>query len=251
MYLLKDKPRSLLRVNLNDLKSSKMEIQVLNENDALAIAKISDNALFCTLWDDKVYHYSSYTSTSFLIYPDCRISYIPDRLFSCIRVCPIFCNDEVYVFGGQTSNGLLLTPEKYIISENKWKQIRKMSCGANYCNGFSYKNQIFFTGSEHKSIYIYNVLLDTYKEIHANLSGSGKILFLKNTVFYVIESSSNIFEISADDPNKFKFFGKISSFWGPISQIVQFKDSVYFISSYTSLYKFNLVQRSIEKLNLS
>ncbi|CAG9314451.1 unnamed protein product [Blepharisma stoltei] len=243
--IFRDNTKKLLRVNLNDLSHKEIEIPI--EHNAtvwLSICKLPDNNLFC------FQGINAYSSPTFMIYEDNSIRYLTSRPNLCRYASAIYYENEVYSFGGNNDFGYVTTPEKYNISENKWYKIpQNLSVGSISCNGFSYKDKIFFVGLNHAKIYIYHVSQNKYSEIPINLTPNAvKILHLIGNCIYVIESNSKIYEIDADDIQRWRIAGTSPSFGRPVSHFVQLKNSVYFMDNNSYIMNFDLASKSVRQV---
>ncbi|CAG9328480.1 unnamed protein product [Blepharisma stoltei] len=150
---------------------------------------IPGNSVFCCG------NYPNAANTAFIIDLNNNVKkviYAPDSLS---LSGSIYYNSSVYVFGGYTGHFYVNNAYWYYLLENKWENLNPLPVQSSFVSCIAKNNKILLSGREHSKIYSYDIIQNSYIELHDIQAGIWrKIICENNKNAYVIEADGYIYE---------------------------------------------------------
>ncbi|CAG9328484.1 unnamed protein product [Blepharisma stoltei] len=206
---------------------------------------IPDNSIFCCGY------YPTPKKSAFIIQPNKMLKHVADTPFSIGLSGSIYYNDSVYVFGGSTTSGIWSGAFKYYLWEDKWANLNPMPLKSTFVSCIAKNNKILLSGREHTKIYCYDIIQNSYNELHNIQQGQWrKIICENNKNAYVIEAGGHIYEGNQE----WKAWRTIGNS-GIISKEligckVLWENSAYFCFEGYDLYEFNMKEKKCKKIDI-
>ena len=165
---------------------------------------------------------------------------------SCIGTCTQY-KDNIYVFGGKIAPGAANNIcERYEISSYKWYAIRPFPVATYNNTSVLYKENIFVTGYNCKTVYSYMIATDSYVDTSVGLNLSYKILCKAAGKVYLFEAQ-RLFEYDNDKWSNLNIPTVVPNSY-LLSYMIRNEENVYFLLSDNFVYRFNIPSKKVKKL---
>lgn len=165
-----------------------------------------------------------------------------------VGVCALF-KEDIYMFGGyNTSNQVTNACEKYSLTNNTWAQIQGCPSSMSYGTSLVFRDEIYLTGNNITYIYKYSAENNSYSNQYTSLQSGGYKVFCQGGGRLYIFENSRLLEyfsewvcLTTSTP--------VSASYYLLSFTVRDGDWIYFLLSDNFIYRFNLIDKKIEKVD--
>ncbi|CAG9328483.1 unnamed protein product [Blepharisma stoltei] len=160
----------------------------------------------------------------------------------------IYYNSSVYVFGGHTRYSNVINAYRYYLLESKWENLNPLPVQSSFVSCIAKNNKILLSGREHSKIYCYDIIQNSYIELHSIQLGQ-KIICENNKNAYVIEAGGYIYEGNQE----WNYWSTIGSSGTEknnnlIGCTVLWQNKAYFAFGGYNLYEFDMKEKKCKKL---
>ncbi|CAG9328479.1 unnamed protein product [Blepharisma stoltei] len=242
--IFRDNSTKIVQTDLNNNYSS-TELNIsLNSPQSVytTMCIIPGNSVFCCG------NYPN-TANAFIIDSNTNVKKVIDAPDKLGVSGSIYYNKSVYVFGGYTGQAHVNNAYRYYFLENKWENLNPLPAKSTFVSCIAKNNKILLSGREHSKIYCYDIIQNSYIELHNIQAGIWrKIICENNKNAYVIEAGGYIYEGNQE----WNYWSTIGSSGTEnnvlIGCTVLWQNKAYFAFCTNNFYEFDMKEKRCKKI---